>query len=47
MKKEVIEEMENFSIRVLKGENATPQETAVLPEILEILDRKTAGRGEL
>lgn len=46
MKKEVIEEMESFSIRVLKGENVTPQETAVLPEILEILDRKTASRDE-
>lgn len=38
MKKEVIEEMNNFAIRILKGkENVHPQEIAILPEILHIL----------
>lgn len=39
MKKDVIEEMNNFAIRVLKGqEDVRPQETAILPEILKILE---------
>lgn len=39
MKKDVIEEMNNFTIRVLKGkEDVHPQETAILPEILKILE---------
>ena len=38
MKKEVIEEMNNFAIRILKGEkNVHSQEIAILPEILHIL----------
>ena len=38
MKKEVIEEMNNFAVRILKGEkNNHPQEIAILPEILNIL----------
>ena len=38
MKKEVIEELNDFVIRVLKGgEEVHPQETAVLPEVLNIL----------
>lgn len=38
MKKEVIAEMNNFAIRVLKGEgSAHPQEVAILPEVLHIL----------
>lgn len=38
MKKEVIEEMNNFAIRILRGEkNVHPQEIAILPEILHIL----------
>lgn len=28
-----------FALRVLKGENAQPQETAVLPEVLSFLER--------
>ena len=37
--KDVIEEMNNFAIRVLKGqEDVRPQETAILPEILKILE---------
>lgn len=39
VKKDVIEEMNNFAIRVLKGkEDVHPQETAILPEILKILE---------
>ena len=37
--KDVIEEMNNFALRVLKGkEDVHPQETAILPEILKILE---------
>lgn len=39
MEKDVIEEMNNFALRVLKGkEDVHPQETAILPEILKILE---------
>ena len=35
----LIIEMEEFAMRVLKGrENATPQETAILPEILKMIE---------
>lgn len=35
----LIIEMEEFAMRVLKGgENVTPQETAILPEILKMLE---------
>lgn len=37
MKKEIYKAMEEFTTRVLNGEKATPQETAILPEILKIL----------
>ena len=37
----IIEEMKNFAIRVLKGgADATPQETAILPEILKMLEKQ-------
>ncbi len=40
MKEELVKEMNDFAIRVLKGgENAHPQEIAILPQILEILER--------
>lgn len=39
VKREVIEEMNNFVIRVLKGgSEVNLQETAILPEILHILE---------
>lgn len=39
MKKEVVEEINNFALRVLKGgPEVTMQETAILPEILHILN---------
>ena len=38
MEKDVIEEMNNFALRVLKGKDVHPQETAILPEILKILE---------
>ena len=39
MKKEVIEEINNFALRVLKGgPEVNMQETAILPEILHILN---------
>lgn len=31
----------DFALRVLKGENVQPQETAVLPEVLKYLDKKS------
>ena len=35
----LIIEMEEFAMRVLKGgENVTPQETAILPEILKMIE---------
>lgn len=38
MEKKVIEEMNNFAIRVLKGErDVHPQEIAILPGVLHIL----------
>ena len=50
MKKEVIAEMNNFAIRVLKGEgSAHPQEVAILPEVLHILktlSEDESGRNE-
>lgn len=50
MKKEIIEEMNNFALRVLRGENNSPQETAILPQILEKLenlpDEQKSGRSE-
>lgn len=37
----IIEEMKNFAIRVLKGgADVTPQETAILPEILKMLEKQ-------
>lgn len=40
MKREIIEEMEKFASRVLKGgDNVNMQETAILPQVLEILER--------
>lgn len=37
----IIEEMKNFAIRVLKGgADVTPQETAILPEILIMLEKQ-------
>lgn len=45
MKKDVIEEMNNFAIRVLKGkEDVHAQETAILPEILKILESMPDGK---
>lgn len=39
MKKEVVEEINNFALRVLKGgPEVNMQETAILPEILHILN---------
>ena len=35
-KDELIQEMRNFVIRVLKG-NCTPQETAILPAVLQMI----------
>ena len=29
----------DFALRVLKGENVHPQETAILPEVLSFLER--------
>lgn len=47
MKKDVIEEMNNFAIRVLKGkEDVQPQETAILPEILKILKSLTDSKSD-
>lgn len=41
LKQEIIEEMERFSVKVLKGgESVNMQETAILPKILEILSGK-------
>ncbi|WP_302626773.1 hypothetical protein [uncultured Eubacterium sp.] len=44
----IVNAMEEFALRVLKGgANVTPQETAILPEILEKIkssDRDTTGR---
>lgn len=38
MKKELIDEMNNFAIRVLKGgSKVSPQEAAILPSVLGIL----------
>lgn len=35
----LIVEMEKFAMRILKGgEDVTPQETAILPEILKMLE---------
>ena len=31
----------DFAMRVLKGENVHPQETAILPEVLKYLDKKS------
>lgn len=43
MKKEVIKSIENFVIRVSKGgEAVSPQETAILPDMVELLDRLPA-----
>lgn len=37
----IIEEMRKFAIRVLKGgPDVTPQETAILPEILKLLEKR-------
>lgn len=37
----IIGEMKNFAIRVLKGgADVTPQETAILPEILKMLKKQ-------
>ena len=45
MKKEIISEMEEFAKRVLKGrENVSPQETAILPKVLKILQKETTGK---
>lgn len=42
MKKEIISKMEEFAIRVLEGgENVNMQETAILPEVLKILQKET------
>ena len=44
MKKEIVKAMEDFSIRVLQGGvEVSPQETAILPGVLEILQDVTAG----
>lgn len=41
LKQEIIEEMERFSVKVLKGgESVNMQEIAILPKILEILSGK-------
>ena len=40
VKKEIIEAMEEFALRVLSSrENENMQEVAILPKILEILER--------
>ncbi len=37
--------MEEFAKRVLKGrENVSPQETAILPKVLKILQKETTGK---
>lgn len=37
----IIEEMKNFAIRVLKGgADVTPQETAILPEIIKMIENR-------
>lgn len=44
--KELIEKMDQFAARVLQGGgNVTPQETAVLPQILEMLLREKPPAG--
>lgn len=44
MKKEIVKAMEDFSIRVLQGRaEVRPQETAILPDVLKILQDVTAG----
>lgn len=43
---ELIEKMDQFAERVLQGgENVTPQETAVLPQVLEMLLREKQHAG--
>lgn len=40
MKTEIVKHIKEFAFRVLKGgENVTPQETAILPEILKMLGK--------
>lgn len=42
MKKEIIDQMEEFATRVLKGgENVNMEEIAILPEVLKILQKET------
>jgi flagellar biosynthesis/type III secretory pathway protein FliH len=43
MNKEIVEAMEQFAQRVLKGE-AEPQETAILPEVLKMLEKDTPAK---
>lgn len=45
-RKELIDKMNKFAARVLQGGgNVTPQETAVLPQILEMLLREKPPAG--
>lgn len=45
-REELINKMDQFAERVLQGgENVTPQETAVLPQILEMLLREKPHAG--
>ena len=42
MKKEIVNKMEEFAIRVLEGgDGVNAQETAILPEVLDILQKET------
>lgn len=42
MKKEIVSQIEEFVIRVMKGgEKVHPQETAILPKMLKILQKET------
>lgn len=47
MKGIVIEQIEEFVIRVMKNEKgAHPQEVAILPEMLKILKEETTGKSD-